>query len=1269
MFNVEHRRKRPACGIHFIVAASSTAPKPLNVTLIRFHHRLNCPKYCANIITIERRHINQPVLGDCVLVSGEDMAVIEVGQGFFQTDINKAIQQCKNGDTLLLHKGAYRLTDLKVNHMTIAAFAGEKPIIEGSITSQGSITLIGLTLRYTGNTAVVIVNEGKSATVRNCRFERASHNAVYCYPKSNLVIEDTVFTGVRGNGVNALASTTIQIRRCSFSGFEDYPSIFINGGRIMIEDSWLGKNASNGISAIKSSSVTVNRCTFEDCRDNAAVSIEGSLAIFTNSRFSKNSVNGINLKEGAKAEVSGCTFEHFATGFPAVALADTCSAKIRTSTFSDLQTNGIIAIGEGTFEANECIFTRFGEFPAIALDGSAKAMLHKLTFNKLDTNAVNCNGRSSASITDCTFTNVKLAFVFASGDACSVTIKGCKMSGATQNGILAQKTAHIQVEDSSITGCLWPNVSLLSGAKGIIDNSHLASAESNLLNVKEGSQCIIRNSTLLGNDKFPAVFAAGDETLIEADGLVLSPIDKNGFVSSGFDFSNGARGELANVKAINCRGTSFRALGAEIAFLDIETPGATNENGHIELIEGGVALWLSTAPYASNSLAFLDVKGEESSAVLKKIGLKALSLKGGGRALGDWMVDGKLPGIDPDMSFSESRLVGSDAGYVVRRDRQYLGTFMASEIEFCRNLGVIDSSDLVRGNGDKDWIPVSQFDTSVPKPTIPSHSPSLPAVLLTGQSGMTPSQQKLNELAGLASVKAEVAKIVNAVKANERRSQQGKRKAPIGLHLVFAGNPGTGKTTVARLIGGIYRELGLLSKGHVHEVDRSKLVGTYIGWTADLTTKAIEASMDGVLFIDEAYTLVKPGNEKDFGQEAIDTLLKAMEDNRDRLAVIVAGYTEPMRKFIASNPGLESRFNRYLLFEDYDVPTLITIFKDLSAQMDCHISPDAELTLLRAVEALYRDRGKSFANARSVRKLFEQTLERQATRIATDADVDPSLLLSQDFPVDSSPPENVGQLLAQLRDLAGLESVKTEIEKIINLAKAQQRRRELGGKIPPVSLHMVFSGNPGTGKTTVARLIGRIYKGLGLLSAGHVVEVDSAGLIAGHMGGTALKTTEALDKAHGGVLFLDEAYTLSSKDSGFGQEAIDTLLKLMEDRRENLAVIVAGYTVPMRKFIASNPGLHSRFTRYIDFPDYDPEVLEEIFVKMCAEYNIQLSDDCKVVLRGKIENLYVSRTDEFANGRTIRKLFEQTMEIQASRLAEDAGADPQLIIGADIPPI
>lgn len=260
--------------------------------------------------------------------------------------------------------------------------------------------------------------------------------------------------------------------------------------------------------------------------------------------------------------------------------------------------------------------------------------------------------------------------------------------------------------------------------------------------------------------------------------------------------------------------------------------------------------------------------------------------------------------------------------------------------------------------------------------------------------------QELNNLIGLNNLKDEVRQYINFLKIQKLREQQGLSRTPITLHSVFCGSPGTGKTTVARLMGKIYQQLGILKKGHLIETDRSGMVAGYVGQTAEKVNELVESALDGVLFIDEAYTLKPADAGHDFGQEAIEMLLKRMEDYRERLVVIVAGYGDEMTRFIESNPGLKSRFNRYFHFEDYTPHELLEIFEQICQTNNYELSSDAKTMMLTQLTDLYEKRDKSFGNGRLVRNMFEKTIEKQANRLVTLPNINQTMMkeiISQDI--------------------------------------------------------------------------------------------------------------------------------------------------------------------------------------------------------------------------------------------------------------------------------
>jgi len=516
--------------------------------------------------------------------------------------------------------------------------------------------------------------------------------------------------------------------------------------------------------------------------------------------------------------------------------------------------------------------------------------------------------------------------------------------------------------------------------------------------------------------------------------------------------------------------------------------------------------------------------------------------------------------------------------------------------------------------------------------------------------------KELDQMIGLDPVKEAVRDLVKRTNENLQRQRQGLQTAESTMHMVFTGNPGTGKTTVARIIGKIYSELGLLSKGQFIEADKDSLVSEYSGGTVKKTTELLESAYGGVLFIDEAYTLAN--DKSGGGKEAVDTLLKLMEDHRDDLVVIVAGYQKEMNEFIGMNPGLRSRFKNFIFFPDYNADELTEIFKKTCKDNDYIPTVECIKKARECFAAMYNHRSACFANGREVRNFFENAVNRQSKRlsaIGNKTDADMMTLIPEDL-FDSQPEitEMGSSALTELDSLIGLESVKKEIRTIINITKNNLDRQRQGLKASETTMHMVFTGNPGTGKTTVARLIGRVYKELGILTKGQFVEADRSMLVGQYVGETAIKTEKLVESALGGVLFIDEAYSLASgsgSSNDYGKEAVDTLLKMMEDHRDNLVVIAAGYQNEMNDFINMNPGLKSRFKNFIDFPDYNGSEMTTIFLKLCKDHDYVLTEDCIAAVQEHFEDLYQHRTAGFANGREVRNYFETVTANQANRLA------------------
>jgi SpoVK/Ycf46/Vps4 family AAA+-type ATPase len=330
-----------------------------------------------------------------------------------------------------------------------------------------------------------------------------------------------------------------------------------------------------------------------------------------------------------------------------------------------------------------------------------------------------------------------------------------------------------------------------------------------------------------------------------------------------------------------------------------------------------------------------------------------------------------------------------------------------------------------------------------------------------------------------------------------------------------------------------------------------------------------------------------------------------MEDNQEDFIVIAAGYPKEMTRFLSSNPGLPSRFEKTMYFDDYSPDDMYEIFEGMCERDRYELTDEARTAVRAHLSRIHSARNENFGNARDVRKVFKNVLSSQMRRIASlehISDEDLSLIEATDLPAvgGAGDEDRKRAALAKLEALTGLESVKRQVTELGNLAQLNAARQKEGNRVTAPSLHTVFTGNPGTGKTTVARLIGEIYASLGILSKGHVIEVSKGDLVGEYKGHTAPKVQEAVRRAVGGVLFIDEAYSLnpSHAHSDFEREAIETLLAEMENRRADLVIIVAGYTEPMERFVESNAGLKSRFTQSVHFEDYSLDELLDIFESM-----------------------------------------------------------------------
>ncbi|USK40984.1 AAA family ATPase [Cytobacillus firmus] len=525
---------------------------------------------------------------------------------------------------------------------------------------------------------------------------------------------------------------------------------------------------------------------------------------------------------------------------------------------------------------------------------------------------------------------------------------------------------------------------------------------------------------------------------------------------------------------------------------------------------------------------------------------------------------------------------------------------------------------------------------------------------------------ELNEMVGLHSVKSRVHDFYRFLKyQNERKSLGFQTKDELSLNMILTGNPGTGKTTIARLLAKIYHSLGVLPREEVIEADRSQLVGGFVGQTEENVRAAVEKAIGGVLFIDEAYSLKREGQTgSDYGQTAIDTLVSLMTGTEygGKFAVIMAGYPEEMRQFLDSNPGLRSRFpeSNFIALPDYSNMELLQIAEKLSADNDYVLTEGAKQELGKRIEKERVD--DTFGNARTVRNIVLDAIFKKGSQAKSNENImSYTLLEKEDF--ESEEEEKLMNPREQLDRLIGLETVKKEVQHLVSFVKMQQVRRERGLPVVPIQLHSVFTGNPGTGKTTVAKIYAELLKECGFLKRGHLIVASRADFVAGYVGQTAIKTKKKIREALGGVLFIDEAYSLLSQTSGdFGKEVIDTLVDEMTKHNENLVVVLAGYPNEMEKLMSSNPGLKSRFKKFFHFKDYSTPELLEIIISYAGKYEYTLTEEAKDYLNHTLSKIEVN-----GNGRFAANLADEAIQAQAMRIVSALAEDIEQVSILEMP--
>lgn len=526
--------------------------------------------------------------------------------------------------------------------------------------------------------------------------------------------------------------------------------------------------------------------------------------------------------------------------------------------------------------------------------------------------------------------------------------------------------------------------------------------------------------------------------------------------------------------------------------------------------------------------------------------------------------------------------------------------------------------------------------------------------ILDRDENVESSYEKLNEMIGLGIVKEQIQDIIATnIVEKERKNRRGNSYKSGTMHMIFGGNPGTAKTTVAKLFAGIAKEKGILKSGAFVECGGMDLDG--LGCIHRIRESFV-AAKGGVLFIDEAYSIKS--------DTAVTVLIQEMENRREDVIVILAGYNERMQAFMEINEGLKSRIPYWIEFPDYTADELTDIFKMMIQERGFTVTDDAIKEANYIFEKVMCT--DNFGNGRYVRNLIERATQKQSVRLLADREKASNipkgelfLITKEDVCTLKEGLKNeriVGTARKELEEMIGLSSVKEVIQKAVAHYKLKKICMDKGIPKEKASLHMVFTGNPGTAKTTVARLFAEIMKDEKVLSTGNFVEAGRAELVGDHVGATAPLVKRKFKEAQGGVLFIDEAYSLcDSYENGFGDEAINTLVQEMENHRDDVIVIFAGYPDQMQHFLDRNPGMLSRIAFRVNFEDYSIDELMDITKLMLSKKQMTITDAAMEKLRKNYEN--AKESSDYGNGRFVRKMLEEAEMNLAERVSRIVEAE------------
>ncbi|NNU98469.1 right-handed parallel beta-helix repeat-containing protein [Geobacillus sp. DSP4a] len=1082
------------------------------------------------------------------------------------------------------------------------------------ITTKGNPTIRDCKIYNNLMNGVYVNNKGRG-TIENCEIYSNTYPNVCIKSEGDPVIRGCKIYESKQNGVWVKEKGRGMIENCEIYS-NTYPNVDIESeGDPVIRGCKIYKGETNGLVVANKGRGTIENCEiYSNTYPNVCIKSEGD-PVIRGCKIYESKQNGVWVKEKGRGMIENC--EIYSNTYPNVDIESEGDPVIRGCKIYKGETNGLVVANKGRGTIENCeIYSN--TYPNVCIKSEGDPVIRGCKIYESKENGVWVKEKGRGMIENCeiysnTYPNVDIE---SEGDP---VIRGCKIYESKENGVWVKEKGRGMIENCEIYSNTYPNVDIESEGDPVIRGCKIYKGESNGLVVTKKGRGTIENCEIYSNT-YPnvAIESEGDPVIRgckiykgETDGVLVKEKGR-GMIENCEIYSN----TYPNV-CIESEGDPV-IRGCKIYKGESNGLVVTKKGrGRLENCE------IYNAPEDCPAV----VIDKEGNPTLQKCKIYD------NRGTGVWV---------------------KEQGYGVLENCEIYGNFI-QDIEISEDSKVVILGSTTKQEERKDEE--KKQDNSY-------HQFSDGNI-----SELNKVLEELDSLIGMENVKKQIRETIEYIQFNQELANFGIESENVKIaasHTVLYGNPGTGKTTVAKLLGKLYKAMGLLSSGHVVEANREKLVGEYIGHTAPKTKKKIDEAMGGILFIDEAYALTNKGSENDFGPEAIEVLLEEMENRKGEFVVVVAGYEKEMAQFLEANPGLKSRFTQYFHLQDYTPDEMVDIARKMVRDKKRKLSQDAEEALHKEFTLLWRKRDRFFSNARTVRNYVDGMLQAQAQRCMrvpreqwtkeflltlTAEDVQAVLPKKEtktfDLPINEA---LLSETLQRLHRMIGMDQVKAEIEKLVTLVRFY---KEEGRDLAELSPHTLLVGSPGTGKTEVARIIAKIYEALGILERGDLVEVNRDKLVSAYPGESEKLIARYIDQAMGGTLFIDEAYQLTQYGAHDpGHKVIEVLLKRMEDDRGKFIVIVAGYKEKMEQFLDSNDGLRRRFVRCIEFEDYTPSELMQISELMLQEKGYRLDGEARKSLFAYYESAYENRDHTFGNAGFARNVVNEAIKNIDYRVAK-----------------